>query len=250
MSTFIPIPSQYKDVIRIGRYVIVILLTFVLLSCEKEGPTGPQGPIGPRGSIGEQGEQGEKGEQGVQGPEGPRGSAGEQGPKGDPGNANVNVYQFSVSAAEWGNNYHYGDGNVFRSYDIPPEKVGDIRIREFFDSGGVVLAYVQPFGNLSYNEWKLTPHTFSLRVENEAGNNVYIGVRISYMPVRGSLAINRTSNGWDSKSINDNELPTKTDVRIVLIESSDFELARDRIDFSDFEQVKHYFRIPAARKEF
>src|SRR5690606_7829471 len=224
MKSYISIFPRSQNTIQMVRCLFILILACVLYSCE--GPVGPQGPIGPDGP------------------------AGPEGPRGEPGNSNVDVYQFSVSSDEWGDNYHYGDGNVFRSYEILPEKVGDTGIKQFFDSGGVVLAYVQPFGNLSYNEWELTPHTFSLQVGYESGRYIYIGVRVSFLPARGLLTINKTTNGWDATSLGEDEVPEKTDVRIVLIEPEKFAIARDRIDFTNFEQVEHYFSLPAAGKQF
>ncbi|HEY9560164.1 MAG TPA: collagen-like protein [Anseongella sp.] len=206
-------------------HLMALLFIASLISCEKEGPVGPQGPAGPQG------------EQGVSGP---------KGEKGNPGNANVNVYQLSVDASEWSNSYHYGDGNSFRSYDVPARRTGGVSIREFFDAGGVVLAYVKPNGNLGYDEWNITPHTFSLKVGYESGRYVYIGIRIECLPARGSLTIARTNNGWDNRGLNEDELPAKTDFRIVLIEAGVFARTKSLIDYSDYREVTRYFEDAEA----
>ena len=52
-------------------FPLVVILSLVVVSCQKEGGTGPAGPAGPPG------------------PAGPAGSPGSEGPKGDTGTANV-----------------------------------------------------------------------------------------------------------------------------------------------------------------
>src|SRR5690606_33286891 len=101
MKSYISIFPRSQNTIQMVRCLFILILACGLYSCE--GPVGPQGPIGPDGP------------------------AGPEGPRGEPGNSNVDVYQFSVSSDEWGDNYHYGDGNVFRSYEILPEKRSEER---------------------------------------------------------------------------------------------------------------------------
>src|SRR5690606_26647685 len=85
MKSYISIFPRSQNTIQMVRCLFILILACVLYSCE--GPVGPQGPIGPDGP------------------------AGPEGPRGEPGNSNVDVYQFSVSSDEWGDNYHYGDGD-------------------------------------------------------------------------------------------------------------------------------------------
>lgn len=90
--------------------IVVLLLSGILMACEKEGPAGPAGSqgvagakgdkgdpgnTGPRGAAGATGPKGDKGATGAKGaigPKGATGATGAQGPKGDqgdPGTANV-----------------------------------------------------------------------------------------------------------------------------------------------------------------
>lgn len=200
------------------KAAVIILSAMLFTACGKEGPQGPAGP---------------------QGEQGPKGDKGATGAKGATGTANVRVYSFSITAAQWGQNLHYGDDNVFRAYDIPASEVGGVNIVSFFKSGGVVLAYIKGGGSNGYSDWKLTPHVYSMEVGSS-----YIGIRIECMPENGTITICKTTNGWDAASIASNELPAKTDVRIVLIEASTFERKKAAINFSNYAEVKAAFHLP------
>lgn len=124
------------------------------------------------------------------------------------------THTFSVEAADWGNNLHYGDNNVFRAFDIPAALVGGTDLRAFWNAGGTILVYAQPQRSGGYNEDKAVPHLYS---QGTAAGD--IGVKIEYIPRRSSLVISQTDHGWDSNSIADAELPARVDVRVVLIGS-------------------------------
>lgn len=207
----------------IRKAAAIILSAIIFTACSKEGPQGPAGTQGeqdPRGEIGPKGEKGEKG---------------------DPGNANVKVYSFSVAASQWGQNYSYGDNNIFRAYAIPASQTGGIDIRSFFLEGGVVLAYVssgRDNNGQGYHEWTLTPHVYSPHVGAD------YGIRIECLPVRNYMAICKTTKGWDATYILSSELPEKTDVKIVLIEAGTFEREEAAINFSNYTEVKAVFNLP------
>ena len=63
--------------------LFALAITFLAISCTKEGPEGPAGATGP------QGPQGATGATGSVGATGPQGPAGPVGPQGPPGSANV-----------------------------------------------------------------------------------------------------------------------------------------------------------------
>jgi len=63
--------------------ILALAITFIAVSCTKEGPEGPVGATGPQGPTGA------TGATGPTGPTGPQGPAGPTGPQGPPGTANV-----------------------------------------------------------------------------------------------------------------------------------------------------------------
>lgn len=72
--------------------LFALAITFLAVSCTKEGPEGPvgaSGPQGPAGSNGATGATGATGPGGPAGPAGPAGSTGATGPQGPTGTANV-----------------------------------------------------------------------------------------------------------------------------------------------------------------
>lgn len=109
-------------------------------------------------------------------PMGEKGPTGPEGPRGEPGNANVAVYSFSVLTTDWDNGLDYGDYNVYRSYTIPPGKVGGTDLRSFFNNGGTVLLYARR-NQIGYSEWKLLPYLYS-QTKSTGG---YMGIRIEYL---------------------------------------------------------------------
>ncbi len=123
------------------------------------------------------------------------------------------TFEFTVSASDWGNNLHYGSGNIFRAYSIPPENVGGIDVVSFFNNGGAIVVYANAHhtDGGSLGGWHNLPYMY--RSVDE------IGVKILYLISRGALAITRTTNGWDSLIIPDDNLPDSVDIKIVLIKN-------------------------------
>ncbi|MBM3415333.1 MAG: collagen-like protein [Bacteroidetes bacterium] len=69
--------------------LLALAITFLAVSCTKEGPEGPTGATGAQGPTGVQGPIGPAGPTGPTGPTGPAGPVGPQGPQGPAGTANV-----------------------------------------------------------------------------------------------------------------------------------------------------------------
>jgi len=155
-----------------------------------EGTPGPQGPAGPEG------------------PEGPEGPTGPQGPQGLPGNANVESYEFTVQSGDWGDSEDLGHDNHHRRYLIDPSRVGGTDLVSFFNEGGAVIAYSDGFG-----EWKALPYLASHAIPNG-----HIGIRLEYFPRTGMLSLAKTTNGWDSVELVEQQMPAAMRFRIVLIE--------------------------------
>lgn len=121
-------------------------------------------------------------------------------------------FEFTISAADWGNNLHYGSSNVYRRYDIPPEAVGGINVSQFFQDGGSFVAYVNAnhVGGGSLGGWHSLPYLY----RSADG----IGVKIVLLASRGAIGIAETTGGWDSTSITEAELPDDVQVRMVFFD--------------------------------
>lgn len=196
---------------KINRLLFSVLVIGVIaVSCE--GPVGPEG---------------------LQGPQGPQG---EQGPVGVEGNANVITFEFTVAAEDWGNNLHYGSNNIFRAYTIQAEDVGDIELVSFFNDGGAIVVYANAHheGGGSLGSWHNLPYMY----QSIDG----IGIRILYFFSRGQLAIASTTNGWDSNSITEANLPDTVDFKIVLIENTSLnQLTNMGVNLDDYSSVLSFF---------
>ena len=193
--------------------LMVLAAGLILISCE--GPTGPEGP------------------QGIQGEQGP---AGPQGLTGEVGNANVKTYEFTVATDDWGSNLHYGSGNIFRAYTVTEEDVGGMDIVHFFHEGGAILVYANAHhtNGGSLGSWHNLPYMYR-SVDG-------IGIRIVHFFSRGQLGITRTTNGWDSNSISEDNLPDSVDFKMVLIENVSLNQMIDAgVNPEDHKSVISYF---------
>jgi hypothetical protein len=192
---------------------MVLAAGLILISCE--GPTGPEGPPGI---------------QGEQGPAGPQGLTGEV------GNANVKTYEFTVNKADWGSNLHYGSGNIFRAYTVTEEDAGGTDIAHFFLEGGAILVYANAhhINGGSLGSWHNLPYMYR-SVDG-------IGIRIIHMFSRRQLGITRTTNGWDSNSISEDNLPDSVDIKMILIENVSLnQLIEAGVDPEDHKSVISHF---------
>ncbi len=82
--------------------LFVLAITFLAVSCTKEGPEGPAGATGAQGPTGAAGTNGTNGATGATGPQGPVGPVGPAGPQGPAGTANVIYSAWFTDAANGG----------------------------------------------------------------------------------------------------------------------------------------------------
>lgn len=186
---------------------LVVLLVGLMGCPAQQGSQGPQGEQGPQGVAGPQGPEGPAGPQGETGPAGPQGAAG------PPGNANVQSFELLVRNVDWSDNYHYGDSNIHRYYDVTDELLGGTSLASFFSSGGAIVAYAQGDGPNGYSEWRPLPYVYS-QTKNGGG---YLGVKLDIIPTRGEIVISQTTNGWDNVSLPDVDLPEAVRIKLFLI---------------------------------
>lgn len=114
--------------------LLFLAITFIAVSCTKEGPEGPAGATGPQGPAGIAGATGSTGATGATGPQGPVGPVGPQGPA---GTANV-IYSswFNFATADWADSVMTNLGTAKRAYRTAPA------ITQAVVDNGVVLSYL------------------------------------------------------------------------------------------------------------
>lgn len=111
--------------------LLALAITFLAVSCTKEGPEGPAGATGP------QGPQGSTGATGATGPTGPQGPAGPTGPQGPPGSANV-IYSAWTNEGPWADSVMASiPGNAKRMLTTAPS------LNQPILDQGVILAYIR-----------------------------------------------------------------------------------------------------------
>jgi hypothetical protein len=115
--------------------LLALAITFLAVSCTKEGPEGPAGATGAQGPTGGSGPGGPAGPTGPTGPAGPTGPTGPQGPA---GTANV-IYSTwaTFTAADWADSVMTNIGNAKRAIRLAPG------ITQAIVDNGVVLAYTR-----------------------------------------------------------------------------------------------------------
>lgn len=136
--------------------LLALAITFLAVSCTKEGPEGPTGATGAQGPTGANGPTGPAGPTGPNGPAGPTGPTGPQGPAGPAGTANViySAWLSDASAANWADTAISLLGTVVRRRNLPAPGVTQAILDQ-----GVVLAYGR--GGVTNNQpWPL-PITFT-----------------------------------------------------------------------------------------
>ncbi|MBK6936394.1 MAG: collagen-like protein [Chitinophagaceae bacterium] len=90
--------------------LFALAITFLAVSCTKEGPEGPAGATGAQGPTGAAGTNGTNGATGATGPQGPVGPVGPAGPQGAAGTANV-IYSAWVNEGPWADTVMNSLGN-------------------------------------------------------------------------------------------------------------------------------------------
>lgn len=152
--------------------LLAIAVTFLALSCTKEGPEGPAGATGAQGPAGVQGPQGIPGNPGPTGPAGPIGPVGPQGP---PGTANV-IYSPWIADptnANWADTNMALYGTVVRRRNISAPGVTQSIIDQ-----GVVLVFARGGAIGGGNAPIQLPVTITF-----GGNQLQVG----FIPVLGKL---------------------------------------------------------------
>lgn len=122
--------------------LLIFAISFIFISCTKEGPEGPVGATGPQGPAGVNGTNGSTG---PGGPTGPAGPTGPQGPQGPAGTANV-IYSSWLSittASAVPDTSVLNQGIVTRIYRDAPG------ITQANLDNGVVLSYLQEIASPS-----------------------------------------------------------------------------------------------------
>ena len=131
--------------------LLALAVTFLAVSCTKEGPEGPAGATGAQGPTGATGATGPAGPTGPTGPAGPTGPVGPQGPQGPAGTANViySAWISDASAANWADTSITLLGTVVRRRNVPAPGITQAILDQ-----GVVLAYAR--GGVTNNQpWPL-----------------------------------------------------------------------------------------------
>ena len=124
--------------------LLALAITFLAVSCTKEGPEGPVGASGPQGPTGQTGPIGPIGPAGPTGPAGPQGPVGPQGPA---GTANVIYSPWTpFLAPNWSASTVNLFGKVARQYTAAAPG-----ITASIMSQGVVLVYFQGGGSNGTN---------------------------------------------------------------------------------------------------
>jgi len=118
--------------------ILLLSVSFIIVSCTKEGPEGPVGPVGPQGPAGT-GTAGPPGPAGATGATGPAGPQGSQGPQGPAGTANV-IYSSWATQGSWADTMITlpALGTVSRSIRTAPG------ITSTIIDQGVILTFWQP----------------------------------------------------------------------------------------------------------
>lgn len=125
--------------------ILLLAISFILISCTKEGPEGPVGPIGAQGPSGNTGTTGPAGPIGTTGPIGPAGPTGPQGPQGPTGTANViySAWITDASAALWADTTILFYGSLIRRRNITAPGITQAILDQ-----GIVLSYVRSGGTV------------------------------------------------------------------------------------------------------
>lgn len=145
--------------------LLALAITFLAVSCTKEGPEGPAGATGAQGPTGPGGATGPAGPTGPVGPAGPTGATGPQGP---PGTANV-IYSAWTNEGPWADTLMASlatgaGGNAKRMLMAAPS------LSQAILDQGVILTYMR--WTLSGNNPISMPYTF-----NSGGTVFEIGSR-------------------------------------------------------------------------
>jgi len=155
----------------------LLAITFIIVSCTKEGPEGPVGATGPQGPPG------------TPGAAGAAGAAGATGPAGPAGTANV-IYSawFNFTAANWGDSAMTNLGTAKRANKLAPG------ITQAILDNGLVLAYTKN-GNAAVIG--AGPYLLPFIIPGNPG------IIVGHLPVVGRLIYyNQTTNNTGGVVVN------------------------------------------------
>lgn len=159
-----------------------------------------------------------------------------KGERGEDGNANVMTYRFTVKREDWTSTpTNFGYGNLMHHFIVEPELVGGVDLQRFFDRGGLIIAYAKPQAPSNYYDDKILPYTYARTVN---GNN--FGVKIELAVRHRQFRISKTTNGWDSHGLTQDEMPEEIRFRVTLIESEMVTHMKNAIDIDNPNAVRTY----------
>ncbi len=168
--------------------LLALAITFLAVSCTKEGPEGPAGAQGAQGPTGAQGPVGPTGPTGPTGPAGPTGPVGPQGPAGT-----ANVIYSSWAAV-----------STFTIIDTTlPDFVSVKRwirpapsLTQAIVDNGIVLSYCRvPIGGVSVNGPNLLPYIFPFGSSIFLLNQIPVASKIIYYTADMTTGVGWTPNG-------------------------------------------------------
>lgn len=213
--------------------ILFLAISFIAVSCTKEGPEGPAGATGPQGPAGIGGATGPAGATGPVGPQGPVGPTGPQGPA---GTANV-IYSswFSFASADWADSTIINVGNTKRALKAAPGITAAVM------NQGVVLSYLaftadpnQAFYSIPFTLTGATPVIFG------------------HLPVTGKIAYYMVNQDGTNPGFT---LSTSFSYRYVIIPGGvaggrmatvgNTGYTLDQIKAMPYDQVARIFNIPA-----
>lgn len=179
--------------------LLAVAITFLAVSCTKEGPEGPAGAVGPQGPTGANGGVGPTGPTGPQGPTGPTG------PQGPAGTANV-IY------GSWVNESNSWADSVMPSLNYMHARVFNVAcpgLSQPVLDQGVILAYVR--GAYSNNLPLAMPWTLPV------STTTY--VETGYRPALGRIAyyFYIPTSSSSSSPVPYDRIGSNTQLRYVLI---------------------------------
>ena len=174
--------------------LLALAITFLAVSCTKEGPEGPAGAQGAQGTQGLQGVQGPAGATGPTGPAGPTGATGPQGPA---GTANV-IYSawFTKVQADWTG---IGTTEITSPITAPGLTTaiynnGVLLVYHDFAGTAKILPYAYSAAG-SHIDYSYTVGSIVLRVYrgDNAVINIFADTRYRYILIPGGVSGGRTA---------------------------------------------------------
>lgn len=150
----------------------------------------------------------------------------------------------TVKQDEWSAERNFGEGNFAHTFEVKPELVGGITLRDFFDDGGLIVAYGEVDSQAPYYSAKTLPYMYQRMV-----NGSPVGVKIEFIVRSHHLCIAKTEFGWDSKGMSLVEIPESLRFRLTLIDSDMATHLQRHIDINDPKALGAYLRASGLDRE-